>query len=143
MEMNGQFSKDPVERKKQMKEMLEQAVNLANVKMLGQIPPKEMRFRRIVASIFLLIVAIAFAYAIRTIIKTFAPPKIDGVKSITWGFLKYKWAYIILIPAVLSIFFWQYLPLAVGSKMAFQNYQIMKDSVWVGVDNFANVLWEP
>lgn len=143
MEENGDFSKDPAKRHEQMKKLLVGAVNLTNSKMIGDVPAGEMRTRRIVASILLIVIALTFAYALKVIINSFAPPKTEGVKHLKWGFIKYKWAYIILIPAVLSIFFWQYLPLIMGSKMAFQDYQIIKDSVWVGVDNFANVLWEP
>ena len=143
MEKNGEFSKNPEERKQELKELLVSAVALTNAKMLGEIPPKEMKVRRTVASILLIIIAITFILAIKMIIKTFTPPKTEGVQHIKWGFYKYRYAYIILVPAVTSVFFWQYLPLFVGSKMAFQNYQIMRESVWIGVDNFANVLWEP
>jgi multiple sugar transport system permease protein len=143
MEKNGAFSKDPIKRQEQMKALLVDAVELTNSKMIGKVPEKEMRFRRIVALLLLILIACTFAYALRIIIKTFTPPKTEGVQQVKWGFMKYKWAYMILLPAILSIFFWQYLPLAMGSKMAFQNYQIIKNSTWVGVDNFANILWEP
>ena len=143
MEKNGDFPKDPEKRRKLLKELLENAVNLANSKMLGKVPPAEMRLRRIVASALLCVIALTFMFAVKMIVKTFAPPKIEGVRHVKWGFVKYRWAYILLAPAVASVFFWQYIPLFVGSKMAFQNYQIMRESVWIGVDNFANVLWEP
>jgi len=45
-------------------------------------------------------------------------------------------------PAVLSIFFWRYVPLVMGSGMAFQNYRIMGGSEFVWVDNFANLIWD-
>ena len=143
MEKNGTLPKNPVERRKKLKELLKNAVALANAKMLGRIPPDEMRIRRSIAWALLAVIALTFGLAIRMIVRTFAPPKIEGVKHVKWGFRKYRWAYLLLAPAVLSVFFWQYVPLFVGSKMAFQNYQIMRDSVWIGVDNFANALWEP
>ncbi|MFA6816207.1 MAG: extracellular solute-binding protein [Lentisphaeria bacterium] len=142
MQMAGEFSEEEQEKKAQLKHLLVDAVNLTNAKMLKHVSPKEMRLRRIVASLLLLLIAVTFSFALSVIIKTFAPPKTEGVKSVKWGFFKYKTAYFILLPAILSIFFWQYLPLIVGSKMAFQDYQILKSSVWVGVDNFANILWE-
>ena len=142
MERKGEFSKDLVQREVQMKDLLVKAVQLTNVKMLGKITPKERTFRRVVATVVLVVIAIVFMFAIMTIIKTFTPPKIKGVQIETWGFKRYKWAYFLLIPAVGTIFFWQYLPLIIGSKMAFQDYQIMRPSTFVGVDNFANVLWE-
>lgn len=143
MEKNNKFSKNPTERKAQMKKLLKNAVALTNSKMIGNVPADEMRTRRIVASLLLLVIAATFIFALKVIIKTFTPPETAGVQQVKWGFAKYKWAYIILFPALISIFFWQYLPLIMGSKMAFQDYQIVKKSVWVGVDNFANILWEP
>ena len=47
---------------------------------------------------------------------------------------------LLLAPAVLSIFLWAYLPLLRGSVMAFQDYRILADSEWVGVDNFLKAL---
>ena len=48
----------------------------------------------------------------------------------------------ILLPAVLTIFVWQYIPLVRGSIMAFQDYRILGESEWVWLDNFGNVLWD-
>jgi multiple sugar transport system permease protein len=50
---------------------------------------------------------------------------------------------VILLPALATIFIWQYIPLIRGSLMAFQDYRIMGSSQWVGLDNFAQVLFDP
>jgi multiple sugar transport system permease protein len=48
-----------------------------------------------------------------------------------------------LLPALGTILLWQYIPLLRGSVMAFQDYLIMGGSKWVGMENFANVLFDP
>ncbi len=44
-----------------------------------------------------------------------------------------------LAPAVLSILVWSYYPLFRGAIMAFQNYHIVGQATWVGLDNFIRV----
>ncbi|MCP3968707.1 MAG: sugar ABC transporter permease [Lentisphaerae bacterium] len=46
----------------------------------------------------------------------------------------------LLIPALITIFMWKYIPLFRGSIMAFYDYKILGDSIFVGVDNFGNLL---
>ena len=41
-----------------------------------------------------------------------------------------------LLPALLSITVWSYFPLVRGIAMAFQDYHIVGESPWVGLDNF-------
>lgn len=130
------------ERDKVYMELLREAENLSNEKMMGKIPVEKMRIRRIVAWALLVGIVVSFSLLFRKIFKAFTPPSTAGEKRKKWNFKKYFWAYVIISPAILAILFWQYLPLIIGSKMAFQDYQIMKQSTWVGVDNFANLLWD-
>lgn len=60
-----------------------------------------------------------------------------------WQFMRYAWGYILLIPAVGSIALWEYYPLARGTVMAFQDYNVRGFSEYVGMENFANVLFDP
>jgi len=113
----------------------------ANEEMIGIIPPRERLIRRIVAGIVLLAIVVAFVFVFRKIVKAFTPPADPGGRKIGWGFRKYKWAYILLLPAVLSVFIWQYVPLLRGSVMAFLDYRIMGDSTLVWLDNFGDGLW--
>ncbi|MDW8344617.1 MAG: sugar ABC transporter permease, partial [Verrucomicrobiae bacterium] len=46
------------------------------------------------------------------------------------------------MPAAVTIALWQYVPLLHGSVMAVQDYQLKRPSAWVGVDNFAEVLFD-
>ncbi len=57
---------------------------------------------------------------------------------------KQNWfAYLMLIPALGSIVLWKYVPMFMGSIMAFQDYAIVGQSSWVGMQNFADVLYDP
>jgi multiple sugar transport system permease protein len=138
----GKLPKDRKARVAVMKKLLEEGATEANEKMIGILTPQQLLVRRSVATALLVLIVIAFAFVFRRIIRIFTPPKIEGVEQVSWGFHRYKWAYIIVLPAVLSIFFWRYVPLVMGSTMAFENYKIMGGSQFVWVDNFANLLWD-
>ncbi len=125
-----------------LKKLLEKGVQESNEKMLGILSPRDKLIRRLSAVLLLIAIVVAFSLVFRRIFKAFAPPKTVGVEQQTWGFRKYKWAYLILLPALLSILVWRYIPLVMGSMMAFQNYRIMGGSEWVWLDNFGNVLWD-
>jgi len=125
-----------------MRGLLKEGVAEADEKMIGILTPREVLIRRSCALALLVLIVIGFTLVFRKIIRIFTPPKIEGAENVTWGFRKYKWGYIIITPAVLSIFFWRYMPLVMGSTMAFQDYKIMGGSEFVGVDNFANLLWD-
>ena len=47
--------------------------------------------------------------------------------------------WLFLLPAVGSVLLWSYYPLLKGAVMAFQDYRIVGESVWVGIDNFIRV----
>mgnify|MGYP001312147460 FL=1 len=131
----GEFEKARAE----MKRILDRAVELTNERMLGVIPREEMTKRRIVASFVLAGIVGAFVYVGRVIMRTFrevggATQRVRGIqKYYAWGFL--------LIPLVLTLV-WNYIPVARGAVMAVLDYQIILKSTFVGIDNFANVLFD-
>lgn len=139
----GKLPDTDAERMAVMQDLLRKAVQITNEKMIGIVPPAE-RLKRRIAAVFVLIgIVITFTFVFRKIVKAFQPPPAAPTeRQVTWGFRKYKWAYMLLIPAVATIFMWRYIPLGLGSKMAFQDYRIMGGTVWVGVDNFGDVLWD-
>ncbi len=47
--------------------------------------------------------------------------------------------WLFLAPAILSIALWSYWPLLRGAVMAFQDYRIVGNAAWVGLDNFIRV----
>ena len=140
--LHGKLPKDEQKRLEVMQNLLREGVKEANEKMIGLLTPREQLIRRVAALALLVAIVIGFSLVFRKIVQVFTPPKIEGVEQVSWGFYRYRYAYLIIIPAVASIFFWRYIPLLMGSTMAFQDYKIMGGSQWVGVDNFGNVLWD-
>ena len=140
---DGKLPEDEPARSAMLQALLDNAVNETNEKMIGYISPQQRLLRRLSAVFMLICIGVMFTFVFRKIAKVFTPPD-TGIPGRTgaWNFRKYAWAYLILAPALLSILLWQYLPLALGSKLAFQDYRIMGGSQWVGVDNFGNVLWD-
>lgn len=136
------FDAEPA--KKRIREILKAAVIRGNEKMLNIFTPEQRKFRTTVASIVAGVILIVFVLLFRKVFKTFAAaqPRSVGEKNRGWQFHRYKWAYILLIPAVGSIALWLYYPLARGSIMAFQDYNIRGFSKWTGMHNFANVLFD-
>ncbi len=129
------------ERERQLKKILKNACAYANKIMIGKISDRRRFWQRFTAWIALTVIAIVFFFVFRKVFRLFTPPKDDGSTQGSWQFKRYFWAYFILIPAVLSIAMWRYVPLIRGSYMAFFDYKIIGHSTFVLVDNFANLLW--
>ena len=143
MALDGMLPADEKERLAVLQGLLRDAVRKTDEKMIGRVPPEERRKRRIAAVALLIAIVISFTLVFRKVFKAFQPPvTVATERQIKWGFWKYRWGYLLLLPALLSILVWQYVPLGLGSKMAFQDYRIMGGHAWVGVDNFGDVLWD-
>lgn len=142
LSLNDKLPEDEEERLKLMKDILEDAVARANREMIGLTTPAERLKRRVVASVVLLCILVTFFYVFKRITKTFtAPTATGGAREKAWDIKRYGWAYMLLIPAVLAISVWSYLPLLRGSIMAFYDYKLIGKSAFVGVDNFGDVLF--
>jgi len=139
--LRGELPQEREARLRELRRMLARANAEANEKMLGIVSPTERTRRRITAAVALVIIVFAFGYVFRRAVTVFKPAAAPGEKRSGWEFRKYRVAYLLLLPAVLTILLWQYLPLAWGSVMAFQHYKIMGGSTWVWLDNFGDVLW--
>ena len=131
------------ERIRIMHELLKRDCARANELMIGIISPAKRTKRRVVAYAVLAGIVAAFFFVFRRVSKAFQPADFAGRQRARWAFRRYAWAYVLLVPAVLSILLWRYVPLLRGSVMAFQDYRIVGQSLWVGVDNFANLLFDP
>ncbi|MBL4700733.1 MAG: extracellular solute-binding protein [Phycisphaeraceae bacterium] len=143
MLISGQLSEDDDVRLGQLQALLDTAVEKANEKMLGILTPQQKKTRRLTAACVLVLIVIAFGFVFRKVIQAFTPPTASGEgKRVNWGFKKYWNAYLLLLPAVLTILIWHYVPLLRGSVMAFMDYKIMGNSEFTGLDNFGNVLFD-
>ncbi|MEX2606727.1 MAG: extracellular solute-binding protein [Kiritimatiellia bacterium] len=143
MARNDNLPEDKTERLAVMQDMLREATARANEQMIGIVSPAERMKRRVSAAMVLTAILISFTLLFRKIFKAFTPPTVAGEeKKKKWDFKRYAWAYLILIPAVLSICVWQYTPLLRGSLMAFHDYRLIGESTFVGLDNFGDLLFD-
>ena len=133
--------KDPEARRKVLAGLLKKACARANERMIGIISPAEKKKRRIVGSIILAIVVLGFAFVFIKIFKTFSGSKDTGHRQIQGSKLRKLLPFVLLIPGCALILTWKYIPLARGSVMAFYDYKLIGESVFVGIDNFSNVLF--
>ncbi len=142
MALNNQLPEDDDERLAVMLQLLQRAGDRARFEMLGELSDEQLRQRRATAFVLLAIICVVFTWVFRHIIATFTPSGVTGSAAKEgWGIRRYASAYLLLIPAVGTIFMWQYIPLLRGSIMAFQDYRLLGGSEWVWLDNFGNVLW--
>ncbi len=142
MEYNGELAAiGTKERQRQLTKILKDGCAHANELMIGEISANELFWRRFSAWCLLAGIGIAFFFVFRKVYGIFTPNKDDETVQGAWQFKRYFWAYLILIPAVVSIAVWRYVPLLRGSYMAFFDYKIIGESSFVLVDNFANLLW--
>ncbi|MCD5391081.1 extracellular solute-binding protein [candidate division NPL-UPA2 bacterium] len=140
LEHRGLLGDTDEERRQKVQELLTAAVARTNKEMIGKISPEERRFRNNLALIVVIILVTAFSLVLWRIWKVFTPQG-EGVPR-GWGFRKYWGAYLIMLPAVASILLWMYVPMGMGSRMAFQDYGIVRESRWVGLSNFGDVLFD-
>jgi len=142
MAMRDELPADEEARLDILQGLLRDSTTRANEVMIGIVPPRERMLRRILGALLILAITVTFALVFKRIMRTFSPPRQEGVENqVSWGFVRYRWAYGILVPAALSILFWQYLPVLRGSLMAFFDYRLIGDSSFVWVDNFGDALF--
>jgi multiple sugar transport system permease protein len=124
----------------ELKKILVASVEKTNRVMIGKITPQERRNRDLVAGAVSLVLLALFSAVLVKVWKMFAPPR-ESVQG--WGFRRYAVAYLIMLPAVCSILTWYYLPMLVGTKMAFMDFRFVGESSFVGIQNVADVLYSP
>ena len=125
-----------------VREILHYRVENANQKMLGNLPDDVRRFRRRVAAVVVVAIAVAFTLVFRHVFKVFYAlrPKEEAAERQP---LRAGLAYLMMLPALATIAVWSYWPLARGTLMAFQDYNVRGFTEWVGLENFAMVLFSP
>lgn len=124
----------------QIQALLNQAVIRTNERMIGYVEPEVMKFRRIVATIVVVCIVSIFAFFLWYILRIFSRSAAGLSRPVT-GRGIIPW--LCLIPAVGLILLWNYIPLARGTLMAFQDYELIMESTFVGIDNFATALFDP
>lgn len=125
---------------RQIQALLDEGVSRTNERMIGYVSPEKMRFRRIVGGVVVAAVFLAFLWVAWYVSRIFSRSAaslsrpVNSRSIIPW---------LCLLPACALILIWSYIPLARGTVMAFQDYQLILKSTFVGIDNFANALFDP
>lgn len=139
--LKDELPADDEARKAVLQDLLTRAETRANEIMIGIIPPEQLRLRRATAAATLLLLLAGFAWLFRRVFATFRPAHTETERQ-SRARKTHGWVWALLTPALLTILVWQYLPLAQGAGMAFFDYRLLGSSAWVGLDNFASVLFD-
>jgi len=118
--------------------ILDRAVERTNERMVGHVDPEIMRFRRIVTAGVVAFIAAAFIWVIIQTGRSFLRSGRLGSKPVS---SKSLIPWLCLLPAFGLLLVWEYIPLLRGAQLAFLDYKILLPSVFVGLDNFASVLF--
>jgi len=121
---------------------ISKSVERAKRRMLDQLPEEELAKYRKGALIIVICVALICGFGLWAILKfyggqargTMEQRHPARVHLVAWGFMAL---------ALLSTLVWAYYPLARGAIIAFQDYQVMGGSQFIGLDNFVKVFTEP
>ncbi len=120
---------------------LDVAAQRVNRFMLGELTPQEWRNRRLVGGMALALIVVIFFTAVRIVWRAFTRnEKAMGDRP---AMSKIKWAYVMVAPVLAAVIFTNYLPLFLGVPLALFDFQLVLQSVFVGLDNFATVLYDP
>jgi multiple sugar transport system permease protein len=131
---------DHAARRARIRDELRAAVQETNEKMLGVLPPDVRRERNRTAWVVAILVAVAFAALLRFVFRSIRASRVvSGRIETTHRDRAAIWP---VAPALFLILMWQYYPLVRGSAMAFQDFSVMGDSSWIGIRNFADVLYD-
>jgi multiple sugar transport system permease protein len=127
-------------------EILSNAAQEMNQRLLGYIAPDELARRRGWATGIFIVVALTLcAFAFRALMKAKAswseiPERLPaGVSRAKVG----RFLAVCLAPAVASILLWSYYPLLKGLQLAFMDYRVLGGTKYVGLDNFIGVFSQP
>ena len=133
---------EKADRIARLQELYDVAVSDINEKMLGRIPEDVVSFRRKVSVAVMLFMLLSFLLLFVYVWRLFSGTT-NGRKLGFKVWLKKYWlAYLLLMPSLIAIFLFNYYPLMRGAVMAFQDYNVIGGSTFVGVDNFAAVLFD-
>ncbi|PID26483.1 MAG: hypothetical protein CR982_10105 [Candidatus Cloacimonadota bacterium] len=137
----GKLGDTEEKRRENIGKILKGSVERTNEKMIGKISKEERTGRNRIAVIVAMAIIMVFVVSFYKVWKIFTPEnkglgKKRSGKTVFYGSL-------MIFPALASILLWKYVPMFMGSTMAFQDYNLVGKSTWIGLQNFADVLYDP
>ena len=128
------------EARKRIQEQLGIAADRVDRFMLGELSDSEWRKRRIVGGLTLLFIITIFVVTIRWVWRSFS--RQEETLGDPPPFSKVRYAYLMILPGLALVLFVAYLPLVLGIPLALFDYQLVLESRFVGIDQFATVLYD-
>ncbi len=126
---------------------LASSVKKVNETIFQEVPEQVMNRRRRIAYWVMAAVGVAFV-ALMVVLGRSIKGLVDAVATKRRMGLKFSqtslaaaWAF--MLPAVVTVLVWQYVPLVRGSGMAFMDYKVIGESKFIGLDNFILVFTDP
>jgi len=138
--LKGELPEKGPERQARLQSILSESVQRANREMLDITPPEQKRRQTWVSAVVIAGVTAGYAILIKIIVGVYARAAReagDVARS-----RNRVWVALLMLPALAGVTVWQVFPLLRGSMMAFQDYQILRDSTMVGLENFGEVLFD-
>lgn len=130
-----------------VEQLLKETQDVINREVFTSLPPQVMKKRRSIALVVVILIGIVtlagLYFTVAGLARTMAADKGRGTVFQAGRRYVYMLATIMMIPAVGSVILWAYLPLVRGVMIAFQDYKIVGEPAWVGLDNFIAVLTDP
>lgn len=139
MELAGKLPKDSLLRKREIYKVLQSAQERTNKEMIGTVNKVEQLKRERLAGVVAGLIIFVFGYSIWRVFKILKPQLSVSKRMSTSA---RTWTILLLAPAVISIFMWKYVPLISGSLMAVQDYHLVGSSPYIGLANFADMLFD-
>ncbi|OQA85037.1 MAG: L-arabinose transport system permease protein AraP [Lentisphaerae bacterium ADurb.Bin242] len=121
--------------------LLKAAEERTNSRMIGYVSPGEKAKRLNVAMAAAVLLLALFCFVLYKIWQIFSPKDSFSGKKRGWEFRRCWGGYLIMLPAVLTILLWIYYPMITGSQIFFQDYRLIGESRWNGLENLAGVLF--
>ena len=141
MEREGTLGNTESEKRQKIKDILDSGAKRTNEKMIGKRSPEEDKKRNSIAFLAAIFFFLVFSVSLYKVWNIFTP-KTKVVQNSNLQHRSYFGAWMMIIPALGLIILWKYVPMLMGSVMSFQDYQIVGDSQFIGLQNFADVLFD-
>ncbi|NQU11660.1 extracellular solute-binding protein [bacterium] len=125
---------------KRIEQTLDDAARRVDKFTLGKLTPAEWAKRRWAGGTMLVVVVLLFAVTLTWVWRAFSrEERLLGDRPPLRRFVV---AYLMILPAIAVVVLWQYLPVMLGAPLALFDYELVIESVFVGIDNFATVLYD-
>ncbi|MHB9022888.1 MAG: extracellular solute-binding protein [Armatimonadota bacterium] len=128
---------------KKIMAILQENVVRTNERLMGTVSPAEKRKRDVTALVVTLGIVALFALMIKFTLATYGTTLSSEKRPSMLDKRRQTIAWFILLPALAGVLLFQYVPLARGSTIAFQDYVLFGAKPFIGVSNFGAALFAP